>query len=478
MLFNSFSFFIFFGICLFLYPLVNKDVAKRNVFLLILSYFFYSCWDWRFLSLIISTTVINFFCGIMLEKISDNVADNAKKKRRKKTILLLSLITNLGTLAFFKYFNFFIQSTETMLGSLGFATHYGTLNIILPVGISFYTFQALSYTIDVYRDKITAEKNGINFALYVAFFPQLVAGPIERASHLLPQMRKILPVTQTHVYTGAYLIFWGLFKKVAIADNVALIVDKIFAMHSPTGLDVIIGSYAFAIQIYCDFSGYSDIARGTARCLGFDIMSNFNFPYFSANPSEFWKRWHISLSTWLRDYLYIPLGGSRKSKLYTLRNVMITMALCGLWHGANFTFLFWGLFHGLLLCAYHITKSVPHITTNEDHKKNWLKIFLFFNVLCIGWIFFRAETITHAIQMISAIFTNMNITKGTLINISYIIPILLLLAIFEHIQITKKSNYIFFNIPVLPRSILYSIVIILFIMISQEQNQSFIYFQF
>ena len=298
MLFNSFDFLLFFIPVLLLQWLLPHK--PRNLFLLTASYFFYACWDWRFLSLILLSTVVDFYCGQAIADSSDN--------RRRKLLVSISVVVNLTILGFFKYFNFFIDSAHEALASLGFSPATWHLDIILPVGISFYTFQTLSYSIDVYRGEVKPARKIADFALFVAFFPQLVAGPIERAKNLLPQMLKKPVFSLDQFYEGCWLVFWGLFKKVVIADNLAVIVDRAFNDPSLTNGELLIALYAFAFQIYCDFSGYTDIARGIAKMMGYELMLNFRLPYFAKNSSEFWHRWHISLSTWLRDYLYIPLG--------------------------------------------------------------------------------------------------------------------------------------------------------------------------
>ncbi|MEM7230001.1 MAG: MBOAT family O-acyltransferase, partial [Planctomycetota bacterium] len=343
MQFNSLHFAAFFALVLTAVAASRSHVRVRNCIILAASYYFYGSWDYRFLSLIVISTLIDYACGRMLN-VRTMQDQPPARSRRDRAVLAVSLCSNLGILGFFKYFDFFVTSTSAMLEELGVTVHVSTLNIILPVGISFYTFQTLSYTIDLYRGKVRTEDSLLNFAVYVAYFPQLVAGPIERARHLLPQVQSPHAVDWAQLNSGFFLIGWGLFKKVVIADNIAVIVDLVFASETNTGLSTVLGVYAFAIQIYCDFSGYVDIARGAARCMGFDLMQNFNLPYFATNPSDFWRRWHISLSTWLRDYLYIPLGGSKCGRTRTYINLMLTMVLGGLWHGAAWTFVVWGIY--------------------------------------------------------------------------------------------------------------------------------------
>ena len=316
----------------------GQSIAVRNAILLVASYVFYGAWDVRFLSLIILSTAVDYVVGREIFLSDDPV--------RKKRLLLVSLVTNLGLLGVFKYYDFFARSLAELLTTLGISYQPPLLQILLPVGISFYTFQTLSYTIDIYRGQLRPARSWLGFATFVAFFPQLVAGPIERARDLVPQFARPRPITWRRVEWGFHLIGAGLFKKVVIADNVALVADAVFALQNPTGLQSLMGVYAFAVQIYCDFSGYTDIARGTASCLGFDLSKNFNLPYFAHTPSDFWRRWHISLSSWLRDYLYISLGGNRGGEKKTYRNLMLTMLLGGLWHGAAWTFVAGGRFTG------------------------------------------------------------------------------------------------------------------------------------
>ncbi|MBL8820402.1 MAG: MBOAT family protein, partial [Planctomyces sp.] len=350
MVFNSLVFGVFIIIVLPVVLLLNRYPRARNGFILVASYFFYGWWDWRFLGLFILTTLVDYSCslGMML-------ADGQEGgELRRKILMRISIISNLSILGFFKYWGFFVESAKEFLTSINLDVDLPVLRVVLPVGISFYTFQTMSYTIDVYRRAIPAERNLITFAAYLSFFPQLVAGPIERASHLIPQFKVSRSLSLEAFYQGVFQIGWGLFKKVVIADNVSGVADVLFASESPGGLDVILGVIAFSIQVYADFSGYSDIACGLARCMGFDLMANFRQPFFATNPSDFWRRWHISLSTWLRDYLYIPLGGNRSGNTRTNLNLMITMILGGLWHGAAWTFVAWGTYHGLLLVAHRI----------------------------------------------------------------------------------------------------------------------------
>ena len=385
MLFNSFEFFVFLPLVFGLYWYVAaRNLAARNLLLLAASYTFYGWWDWRFLGLIALSTVVDYAVGRGLAVTS--------AAGRRRLLLLLSLGTNLGLLGFFKYWNFFIDSWVQAWGSLGVEMHPFTLQIILPVGISFYTFQTLSYTIDVYRRRIDATDDPVAFAAFVAFFPQLVAGPIERAANLLPQFRTTHEFSLRESVEGLRQILWGLFKKVVIADQLAPHVDAIFAGYTGMpGSMLAIGAVLFAFQIYCDFSGYSDIAIGTARLFGFRLMTNFRYPYFARDIGEFWRRWHISLSTWFRDYVYIPLGGSHGTGLLTFRNISVVFLVSGLWHGANWTFLAWGALHAALF--------LPSILRNRHRRylDDAGSILLTFALVCVAWVFFRAESMAHAL---------------------------------------------------------------------------------
>ncbi len=328
----------------------------------------------------------------------------------------LSIAANLSILGFFKYFDFFADSFARLLSTFGMEADWPTLNIVLPVGISFYTFQTLSYTIDVYRRKLDPTKSFLDFALFVAFFPQLVAGPIVRASHLLPQILRPRRITSPEIDAGLFLILWGYFKKVVIADNVGLIANQVFGDYGQyQGIDIVIGTLAFAVQIYCDFSGYTDIARGLCKLMGFDLMLNFRLPYLADSPSDFWQRWHISLSSWLRDYLYIPLGGNRHGELATYRNLMITMLLGGLWHGAAWTFVIWGAYHGVLLCVYRAASDCRHIFAVQDSYSRGnstvqssiraLRISIMFGFTLLGWLIFRSESPQQILEMLVNVTT-------------------------------------------------------------------------
>ncbi len=381
MLFNSDAFLKFFGAFLLLFYLCRNDLRARNILIVAASYFFYGWWEYRLLSLLVFTSLLDFFVGAALER-TDPIG-------QRKALVCLSVAANLSLLGFFKYYDFFVESLAALLTRLDIPFHARTLNLILPVGISFYTFQSMSYIIDVYRRQIAASRRLVNFLAYVSFFPQLVAGPIERAAHLLPQFDRTLTITRSMLEEGLWLILWGLFKKVVLADNLAPLVEMVYQNPADSGPIVVLGTVAFAFQIYCDFSGYSDIARGTARTLGFDILFNFNLPYLATSLREFWQRWHISLSTWLRDYLYISLGGNRKSPGRTYFNLLMTMLLGGLWHGAAWNFVLWGLWHGggLMVCRFWRERrgsrpGLPAIMA-------WPITLLF---VLYGWLLFRADS--------------------------------------------------------------------------------------
>lgn len=398
MLFNSFGFWLFFVLVLVIYQRLQH--RGQNVLLLVASYFFYGCWDWRFLGLIVFSTFVDYFVALGIE--------GADSRRRKRLLLLVSMTANLGLLAFFKYYGFFAQELTELLHAVGAPAMVPTLRIILPVGISFYTFQTMSYTIDVYRGDCKAARSLLDFAVYVAFFPQLVAGPIERASHFLPQVLAERRPTAIDFRDGLYLVISGMFRKVVIADNMAPLVNTIFAQKAAelSGWEVMFGIYAFAFQIYGDFSGYSAIARGVSKWLGFDLMANFHMPYFAVSPSDFWRRWHISLSQWLRDYLYIPLGGNRGGTLATYRNLTLTMLLGGLWHGANWTFVVWGAIHGAMLCVYRALGDgrSPRAEQASPLRRGCAMV-LMFHLVCFAWLFFRAESLTQAITMLGCLGT-------------------------------------------------------------------------
>ena len=405
MLFNSIDFIIFLPIVFILYWFVaNKNLKIQNLLVVAASYLFYGWWDWRFLSLILFSTIVDFIVGQKLRNEHDQL--------KRKVLLWVSIIVNLGFLGFFKYYNFFLDNFVNAFSFFGQEIQGNSLNIILPVGISFYTFQTLSYTIDVYKRKLEPTKDFIGFSAFVSFFPQLVAGPIERATNLLPQFTQERKFSNKKAIDGLHLILWGLFKKVVIADSSAIYVNEIFSKYETmNSLTLILGAIYFAFQIYCDFSGYSDIAVGTSKLFGIDLMRNFNFPYFSRDIAEFWRRWHISLSTWFRDYLYIPLGGSRGVKRNKIRNVFIIFTVSGFWHGANWTFIFWGFLNAVYFLPLFLTNNNRNHLNIIAKGKNFPSISEFFQMLLtftlvvLAWIFFRADSVSIAFKYIANIFS-------------------------------------------------------------------------
>ena len=405
MSFNSFEFLILVITFFFLYwKVFQKSLRLQNVLVLVASYYFYGSWDWRFLSLLLLSTVLDFFLALKIQ--------NAKNKEVKRFLITLSILVNLGILFVFKYFNFFIENAANLSELVGLNFSYSSLQIILPVGISFYTFQTLSYTIDVYKGNLKATDDFIAFASFVSFFPQLVAGPIERATNLLPQFEKQRVFDYNEAVLGAKQMLWGFFKKIVIADNCAEQVNIIFGSNEPlSGSAYLLGAMLFSFQIYGDFSGYSDIAIGVSRIFGIKLMNNFLYPYFSRDIAEFWRRWHISLSTWFRDYLYIPLGGNQTRKILTFRNVLIVFLVSAFWHGANWTFIFWGLANAVFF--------LPLILTNKNRKftkvvaehsqfpmfKEFVSMIVTFVLVSLMWVFFRAENIGQAFDIYSRIFS-------------------------------------------------------------------------
>lgn len=404
MLFNSIDFAVFLPIFFTIYWLLKNNYKAQNLFVVLGSYLFYGWWDWKFLSLIFFSTVVDYTIGLQIQK--------QQSKQRRKQLLALSLTVNLGLLGFFKYYNFFLDNFISAFSFFGYDFNISPLNIILPVGISFYTFQTLSYTIDVYRGKLQPTKNFVAFTAFVSFFPQLVAGPIERATNLLPQFYKKRQFNTTQAISGLHLIVWGLFKKVVIADSCAVYVNEIFSNYeNMNSLSLLLGAVYFAFQIYGDFSGYSDIAIGVSRLLGINLMRNFNFPYFSRDIGEFWRRWHISLSTWFRDYLYIPLGGSKGTKAKTIRNIFIIFLVSGFWHGANWTFIVWGALHALyFLPLYIFNKNRQHLDNASEGKilpsfKELFAMLITFSLVVVGWVFFRADNVTIAVNYLQHMFS-------------------------------------------------------------------------
>ncbi|MBU0679603.1 MAG: MBOAT family protein [Verrucomicrobia bacterium] len=471
MLFSSLDFVVFFVVVYAVYLVLQH--RAQNLLLLAASYFFYGCWDWRFLSLIAFSTTVDYFCALGI--------DGSENAREKKRYVAISAAVNLGILFFFKYFGFFAESMSVLLGRVGVEADIRFLRFVLPVGISFYTFQTMSYTVDVYRGQLKPTRNFLDYALFVSFFPQLVAGPIERAKHLLPQVQLPRHITCKMVRDGAWLILLGYYKKVVLADNLAGFVDQVFNKpQEAQGLIIIIGAVAFAFQIYGDFSGYSDIARGLAKLMGFDIMLNFRMPYFACNPSDFWRRWHISLSTWLRDYLYIPLGGNRKGTLMTYRNLMLTMLLGGLWHGAAWNFVAWGLYHGILLVIHRLMQPVlVRVSESLPVKPAILRFvngLVFFLFTCFGWFLFRVNHLGDMTVLLGNIFSPFTFNgKIALLSLAcFALPLVLLDALQEvhdDMMVVKR-----WKAPV--RLCCYAFVCASILLCGAVQQHAFIYFQF
>ena len=441
MLFNSLEYFLFLPIVFFLYWFVfKKDFKLQNLLILISSYVFYGWWDWRFLSLIFLSTVADYFVGL---KIYDSQDDKVRK-----SYLWVSILFNLSLLGFFKYFNFFIDSWIDLLGSFGYEQKsVWTLNVILPVGISFYTFQTMSYSLDIYYKKLKPTKDFISFASFVSFFPQLVAGPIERASNLLPQILTKRVFKYEQGVQGLRLILWGMFKKVVIADSLGIRVDRIFENYqSMDGSVLLLGLVYFSFQIYCDFSGYSDISIGTAKLFGIELMSNFKFPYFSRDIGEFWRRWHISLSSWFRDYLYIPLGGSKGGKWMSIKNIFIIFIVSGFWHGANWTFIMWGLTHALLYIPLFLIGKNRQYTTNVVAKNNWFpsikelfQMGMTFFSTTIAWVFFRSESISDSFNYLILMVSKFSIPTYERSGV----VLLIILVVFRSKEVIKLSLMVF-----------------------------------
>ena len=488
MLFNSLQFVIFFPIVIILYFLT--PYKKRWILLLIASYYFYMCWKVDYILLIIISTLIDYICSNKMSQI--------KEKVKRKKWLLFSIFSNIGILFGFKYFNFFSENIQTLFNNYNVFYEIPLFNVLLPVGISFYTFQTLSYTIDVYNNKTPAQRHLGVFAVYVSFFPQLVAGPIERSNHLLPQFFRQHDFSYIRIKAGLQKMLWGFFKKIVIADNLAILVDGVYNnVDNYSGLTLIVATIFFTFQIYCDFSGYSDIAIGTAKVMGFELRENFKRPYFSKSIREFWQRWHITLSTWFRDYLYIPLGGNRTIKWRWYYNIFITFLVSGLWHGANWTFVIWGALHGTyLIIALALTnpkKQFSSLIQKQSKSFNkLLDVTITFILVAFAWIFFRANNLDDAIYIIS----NLSVNYNEILNLSelrmqfrgiglfqedLIKCFLLILALFLYSSYERSGN-VWEKLQEKPKWIRWSIYYILvysILFIAPHSNvNNFIYFQF
>lgn len=473
MLFNSLAFLLFFPIVCILYFCIPASQLKfRNLLLLVASYYFYMNWEPAYALLMLTSTIITYSAALGIDYFADS--------SRKKLCLVTSLILNLAILFLFKYFNFLAGSVEALLQAVGLNMNIPEFKLLLPVGISFYTFQALGYSIDVYRGDIKVERNFFNYALFVSFFPQLVAGPIERAKNLLPQFYVKHKFDADRFIDGLKFMLWGYFMKLCISDNVASYVDAVYnILPNHNGYSVLLATFFFTFQIFCDFGGYSLIALGAARCMGFKLMHNFNHPYFASSPREFWHRWHISLSSWFSDYVYIPLGGSRCSKIKYMRNLFLTMLISGVWHGANWTFVAWGAIHGLLLCVNNL-----YIKLFGTHKNRYLKIFdilLTFVLMMFCWIFFRANNLSDACLAITKIFTQPGMLYRGAGYPSIVLPILLILILMakEYKDEFVENPPMFMHSKNRLISILSTLFLIVVILLcGQFEGSQFIYFQF
>ena len=477
MLFNSFSFLVFFPIVLLLYwQLQRAPLLYQNLLVVLVSYLFYGWWDFRFLSLLVLSSFVDYFVGYQLPR--------QATQSRRKMLLAVSLCFSLGLLGFFKYCDFFIHSFAALLGRLGIHADQFSLRIILPVGISFYTFQTMSYTIDVYRGKLAPTRNLFAFLAFVSFFPQLVAGPIERATNLLPQFLRRRTLDLDKARDGLRQMLWGFFKKLVVADNLAPLVKNAYEHWAQlSGLDLALGTFLFAIQIYCDFSGYSDIAIGSARLFGINLMRNFAFPYFSRDIAEFWRRWHISLSTWFRDYVYLPLGGSRASTSRRIVNVMVTFTVSGFWHGANWTFIAWGFLNGVyyipLMLAGQERKNTDIIAVNRRLPSpiEGIQVLATFLLTLLAWVFFRSASLSDALGYISRTFTTSWLVRPSgrvIVAVGY--SLVMLLA--EWVQRHNHHALTVDRLPTPARWGVYAAVSIAILLLGNFGDVQFIYFQF
>ncbi|MGL2988095.1 MBOAT family O-acyltransferase [Flavobacterium sp. RSSA_27] len=478
MLFNSFTFACFFPLVFILYWLLyKKDLKWQNGLLIVASYFFYASWNWKFLFLLIFSTGLDYTAGIQIEKSSS--------EKSRNFWFWLSILINLGFLGVFKYYNFFADSLIQLFQSFGVTIHLSTLQVLLPVGISFYTFHGLSYVIDIYKRRISAEHDFVVYSLFVSYFPLLVAGPIERATHLLPQLKKKRVFSYAQGVSGLRQILWGLFKKIVIADTCARYANPIFNQADDySGSTLFIGALFFTFQIYGDFSGYSDIALGTSRLLGIELLKNFSFPYFSRDIAEFWRRWHISLSSWFKDYLYIPLGGSKGGKWMQVRNTFIIFLVSGFWHGANWTFVFWGFLNAVYFLPLLLTnknRSNLEIVANNSvfpTLSEFIAMAVTFILTVFAWIFFRAESLPVAFQLIQGIFSS-SFFQLPLIRPTYLIVLILFFVSIEWFG--RRGNFALEHFlgnrsRILRWSFYLFLLVLLFLF--QSEPEIFIYFQF
>ncbi len=474
MVFNSFQFFLFFIIVFSLYRILNHQLQNR--LLLFASYLFYASWNWWFLILLWLNTIVSYFCALLIHQQVD--------LRKRKLFLTIGLSLHLGILGYFKVFNFLIDGLEDLVALIGWQLDKFTIKLSLPVGLSFYTFQSIGYLLDVYRRDQEPSKNFLDFALFIGFFPQLLAGPIMRAKMLLSQIFQTRKITGQHMREGIWLIYWGLFTKVFVADNLAKIVDSVFLKTGVlSGGEALMGIYAFAFQIYGDFAGYSTIAMGLAKLLGIDLVNNFRFPYFVTNPREFWQNWHISLSTWARDYLYIPLGGNRGTILSTYRNIFLTMLLMGLWHGVGFTFVLWGMYHAAILIIYRMAEPLlqrAHFNWRPtDVILDVLRVILMFQFTCLGWLIFRAQSVQQVTDFLGNIFFNAGspswIVGYYALQIAfYTIPLLIV----QILQKKRNDMLAVLQLPPIPRWAVFILMFYLMTMWGEFGGKEFYYFNF
>lgn len=481
MLFDSLAFAIFLPIVfVFYWFFTQKNLKAQNILLLLASYFFYSCWDYRFSFLLLFSTLLDYFTGIKMA--------NSSNGKIKKTWFWLSVTINLGFLGVFKYYNFFAESFAAAINNLGFQVNPTSLNVILPVGISFYTFHGLSYVIDIYKNRIKAEKNFVDYAVFVSFFPLLVAGPIERATHLLPQIKQKRTFDYSKAIDGLRQILWGLFKKIVIADKSAEFANEIFNNYPDyNGSTLFLGAVFFAFQIYGDFSGYSDIALGTARLFGIELLKNFSFPYFSRDIAEFWRRWHISLTTWFRDYLYIPLGGSKGGTWSKIRNTFIIFLVSGFWHGANWTFIAWGALNAFyflpLLLRNKNRNNLDVVASGKlfPSLKEFLQISTTFLLTVLAWIFFRSENISEAFEILQSIFSRSSFMVPEFQGKRKAILLMVIIGLFFFTEWTQRDkNHALENIGIKSRFLRWAIyyLIIFSLYFFTGTATQFIYFQF
>jgi alginate O-acetyltransferase complex protein AlgI len=473
MVFNSLHFAWFFLVVYALYRLLPH--RGQNWLLLIASYYFYAAWDYRFVALLAASTLVDYTCGLVLGRMTN--------ERRRRLVMWLSIGFNLTMLGFFKYFNFFADNLHALLAAMGWQLDFVTLRVLLPIGISFYTFVTMSYVIDVYRREIEPTRNLVDFAVFVAYFPHLVAGPILRATALLPQIAGSRRVTGALVRDGLWLIAWGFFQKIFVADNLAPIASRVFAPDADlTGVNVLLGTYAFAFQIYGDFAGYSNIARGTSKLMGIELIENFRFPYLALTPQAFWRHWHISLSTWLRDYLYKPLGGNRGTAWHTRRNLLITMLLGGLWHGAAWTFLLWGLYQGVLLILYRPFESAFAALTRERRfggTRRFAAWLCMFHWTCYGWLIFRAPSFDKLREMTRSLLLDFRPSTADVAGI--LVPLLLYTAPLLVVHLMEAWADDVLVVPKMPVGLRYTIYVAtlyLIVLFGNFGGSDFIYFQF